>query len=220
MKLLQILPGIISLALFTQACGTVPKTAEQTSQSNAASEVADKKNADYEPKVQPGIELGITVMASGQKEIGENPVRVNREGRIALPMIGGVDVAGLTLAGLNSLLEAKYSDYFVDPEVVATFLSADGAASPWGYVTVLGRVKKPGRVPLPASHDLTVSAAIQQAGGFDSSAKSSAIRVTRKNGPGKPKNMQVDLNAFASGDIEEDKPLKAGDVVYVPERLW
>ena len=63
--------------------------------------------------------------------------------------------------------------------------------------------------------------AIQLAGGLSSSAKLTGIRITRKNGSGKGQQLNVDLKAVgASGDVEGDVGLRAGDVVYVPERVF
>jgi len=95
------------------------------------------------------------------------------------------------------------------------------AISPWGQVTVLGRVKQPGRVNIPPTKDLTVSAAIQNAGGLDSSAKDSAIRVTRRLDDGTYQTMDVDLRAVgARGARANDLILRDGDVVFVPQMMF
>jgi protein involved in polysaccharide export with SLBB domain len=84
----------------------------------------------------------------------------------------------------------------------------------------LGRVKKPGRVAIPATRDLTVSMAVQQAGGFDTSAKDTAIRITRSVG-GKTGSREVNLRAVgAQGRVAEDLMLLPGDVVFVPELMF
>ena len=95
------------------------------------------------------------------------------------------------------------------------------AVSPWGSVTLLGRVKSPGRVPIPPTRDLTVSAAIQRAGGFDSSARKTAIRVTHRADDGSLSVREVDLEAVGSrGELEHDIVLAPDDVVFVPEMIF
>ena len=105
--------------------------------------------------------------------------------------------------------------------MVVEFAQPDGSRiSPWGYVTVLGRIRDPGKIPIPATHDLTVSAAIQQAGGLIASARDSRIRVIRQEEDGTIRRMEVDLRAYARGRLDEEIVLQAGDVVFVPERAW
>jgi protein involved in polysaccharide export with SLBB domain len=88
-------------------------------------------------------------------------------------------------------------------------------------VTVLGRVKKPGKISLPATRDLVLSAAIQQAGGFDTSAKETAIRITRRLSNGGLKTREVNLHSVgAQGLVEEDVLLEPDDVVFVPELVF
>jgi protein involved in polysaccharide export with SLBB domain len=85
----------------------------------------------------------------------------------------------------------------------------------------LGRVKKPGRISLPATRDLTLSGAIQQAGGYDTSAKENAIRITRKQPGGGVKKWEVDLRSVgAEGLIENDVLMEPDDVVYIPQLIF
>ena len=116
-----------------------------------------------------------------------------------------------------------YKEYLVNPQVILDFVRDDNkeGLSPWGNVTVLGRVKKPGRITIPATRDLSVSAAIQQAGGFDTSAKDTAIRITHRNDRGVVTTREVNLHAVgAEGQIEEDVVLEPDDVVFVPELMF
>ena len=86
---------------------------------------------------------------------------------------------------------------------------------------VLGRVRTPGRVNIPPTQDLTVSAAIQQAGGLDTSAKDSSVRVTRRSLEGSPEVFIIDFSAIGSrGRSENDLVLKPGDLIFVPERVF
>lgn len=214
------IPILILVFLSLQACRTNDIPVAGHSEAEQI-EIAAAADPDYfEPRVRPGSTLHVMVMAAGNMEVDETEARVNREGRMALPLIGPVDVKSVTLTELNNLLAQRYAEYFVDPQVLISFVDSESDVAPWGYVTVLGRVNNPGRVALPASRDLTVSAAVQQAGGLASSARSSSIRVTRRGNGDKLRNFDVDLGAFARGAIDEDRTLKAGDVVHVPERIW
>lgn len=171
--------------------------------------------------VRPGLHLRISVLVGGRPEFEEPMRQVSDEGAIEVPLIGKVQIAGLTLEQVKALLETRYREYLLDPQVVVEYVQREGSlVSPWGYVTVLGRVRAPGKFPIPATRDLTVSGAIQRAGGFDTSARSSSIRVTRQLPGDKTERLRVNLKAFARGDIDEDITLQAGDVVFVPESIW
>ena len=173
-------------------------------------------------QLRPGLMINMSVLVAGKKEIDEPMKRVSEGGTLVLPLLGELDVAGLTMDELQSRLTRQYQTFYVQPQVILDFArDSNGSVSPWGHVTVLGRVKEPGRIAVPATRDLTVSGAIQQAGGFDSSARPSAILVTRSMPDGGTETRSINLHAVgAAGRLEEDIILEADDVVYVPEKLF
>lgn len=178
---------------------------------------------DKSPILRPGLLVRVTVLVSGKREIDAEVKRVSDNNLLDLPLIGPVAVQGLTLSELNSTLQTRYQDYFIDPQVLAEFVFEErpDAISPWGSVVVLGRVKTPGRVNIPPTQDLTVSGAIQQAGGLDTSAKSSAIRLTRRKPDGSTERITVDFSAVGQqGTVENDLILRPGDLIFVPERVF
>lgn len=173
--------------------------------------------------LRPGFAINLSVLVAGKKEIEEPAKRIMDNGSLTLPLLGKVRVAGLTLDQLQGGLANKYSHYFVNPQVIVDFVQVgEGTdASPWGYVTVLGRVKEPGRIAVPATRDMTVSRAIQIAGGFASSARDNAILITRVSPDGQVKTRSINLRAVGSaGRLEEDIALEANDVVFVPESTF
>lgn len=175
------------------------------------------------PVIRPGVVLEIEVLASGDIEVPASSKRVSDDGTISLPLVGTVSVENLTIEQLRDDLTERYLKYLRKPQIMLGFDLSDTAdgVSPFGHVTVLGRVKKPGWIKIPPTRNLTVARAIQQAGGFDTSAKESAIRVTRQLENGKTEQLTIDLKAVgAKGDIKEDLLLLSGDVVYVPEQVW
>jgi protein involved in polysaccharide export with SLBB domain len=174
-------------------------------------------------RLRPGLVINVNVLVSGKKEIEAVGKRITDKGTIAIPLLGTVIVNDLTLEDLSVQLTEAYKEYFVNPQVIVDFMRDDNkeGLSPWGNVTVLGRVKKPGRISLPATRDLTLSGAIQQAGGFDTSAKESAIRITRRLPGGGVKTWEIDLHSVgAKGRIEDDIILEPDDVVFVPELIF
>lgn len=182
---------------------------------------ADLQDLRSEPKLKPGFMVDVTVMVGGTKEIEELGKRVTAQGMLAMPLLGEVEAVPLTLKQLEELLEKMYTEYFVKPRVSVAFARdiEENGVSPWGSVTVMGRVVKPGKVNIPPTRDLTVSRAIQQAGGFSTSANQSAIKITRPLGDGTTETLKVNLKSLGAGKLDEDVLLYPGDVVLVPERI-
>jgi polysaccharide export outer membrane protein len=164
------------------------------------------------------------VLSQGIREIEDPEKRVSSGGTITLPLIGSVMAAGKTLPQLVEDLHARFAEYIVHPMVDVSFAMdrSPGAVSPWGTVTVLGRVNQPGRISIPPTQDLTLSMAIQLAGGLDRSARDTAIRITRRSSDGGEMDV-VDVNlrsAAVDGQTENDLLLQQGDIIYVPQKVF
>ncbi|MCW1887309.1 polysaccharide biosynthesis/export family protein [Luteolibacter flavescens] len=105
--------------------------------------------------------------------------RVMRSGSIALPLIGDVPVAGLTVSEANKRIRELYisEEYLVDPKVTLTVeeYSKD-------FVSVIGSVRSPGEFALPQNRKYDLSAALAAAGGLSPEADLNGIVVTRADG--------------------------------------
>lgn len=175
------------------------------------------------PRVRSGLVLDVEVYVQGIPEIQEKGKRIAPSGQVTLPVIGSLQAAGCTLEELEANLTKAYEVYMLEPQVIVSYSTEDQwiTASPWGFVTVMGRVRSPGRVPLPPTRDLTVSVAIQMAGGFDTSADKNDIIVSRMLADGKREKKKVSLSDLAKkGRFEEDIVLYDRDVIFVPEHLF
>ena len=177
-----------------------------------------------EPRLAPGYVLNVTVAVAGDREIDDRNKRIQNDGTVSLTLLGSVKAEGRTLKEFKDYLYELYNkSYFVNPEVSVDFVFTAGreGVSPWGYVTVLGRVKQPGRVNIPPTGDLKLTHAIQKAGGFDTSAKDTDIRITRIDGNGETRRIEINLrNIDSKGRTDDDIVLQAGDVVFVPEMIF
>jgi len=98
-------------------------------------------------------------------------VRVSEEGTIALPLLGVINVSGLTEAGLRDELTRRVSNYVYKPQV-GVFLEHTESRD----VAVLGSVKNPGRYTLASRSD-TIMTMISHAGGMTEGAASRIILV-------------------------------------------
>lgn len=171
------------------------------------------------PKVRPGVALAISVTAVGTPGREAKQYFVDAEGCITMELVGTIKCEGLTLVELQQHIAKAYKEYYLDPSVTATFVYQPGQnmVSPWGTVTVLGEVHRPGPVDVPSTMDLRVLKALQLAGGVTSIADKRRVKVTRCDKEGKRTSTIVDLVEIGEeGRPDKDMPLKAGDVVNVP----
>lgn len=190
----------------------------------AASAPFSAEQLDQEEVVlRSGVTFSLYVELAGEVEVESELLRVQPGGEAVLPVVGAVRLEGLTLQEASAKLAQAYSSYYVQMPLVRLQFCVDeaGGTSPWGYVTVLGRVAKPGRVHLPPTLDLTVSGAIQDADGFDTSANLAAVRLTRSRKDGSKSQVLINMNKIGEGgDSTQDVRLRAGDVIFVPERIF
>lgn len=171
------------------------------------------------PKVRPGVALAISVTAVGTPGREAKQYFVDAEGCITMELVGTIKCEGLTLVELQQRVAKAYKEYYLDPSVTATFVYQPGQnmVSPWGTVTVLGEVHRPGPVDVPSTMDLRVLKALQLAGGVTSIADKRRVQVTRCDKEGRQTKTRVDLVEIGEdGRPDKDMLLKAGDVVWVP----
>jgi len=80
----------------------------------------------------------------GVQELSQRRVRVDANGQIAFPLVGTVDVAGLTTSQISGQIESRLRGQFVrDPQVTTNLESSENST-----FTVYGQVKQPGVFPI------------------------------------------------------------------------
>ena len=172
------------------------------------------------PKVRSGVALDITVTAIGAGSSTRKQYFVDADGFISIELLGQVKCDGLTLVGLQKKLEAAFRKYYLKPSVTVQFVPGQGV-SPYGTVTVLGEVGRPGPVDMPPTMDLRLTKALMVAGGANAIADKRHVQVTRCDKDGKQTKTIVDLVEIGEdGRPDKDMVLKPGDVVWVPVSIW
>ena len=157
--------------------------------------------------LRPADRLQISVW---REETLQREVRVLPDGSITVPLAGRLVVAGLGTEQVEKRMVERLKPYIPDPVVTVAVASTDGNA-----VFVIGKVAKPGVVPL-ATDNTTVLQALSQVGGLDRFADGNAIRVLRDEG-GKQTVMVVRYNDLIKGDsLQTNVVLRPGDTVLVP----
>ncbi len=157
--------------------------------------------ADY--RLGPGDRVGIYLLGNVQERMD---VVVNLEGKIFLPPVGVVNVWGLNLTDLKSVLTQKLTPYYDNFHLNIMLLQPKDV-----MVAVVGDVTRPGKHVLSALN--TVLDAVIMAGGPTPKGSIRDVRLIR-NGEA---FASVDLYQFLmSGSNSKDVFLQSGDRIYVP----
>lgn len=223
-RLLSILGLLMIMLACTSGCDDLYRSAKKTFQGDDPIDSSVVATWWDGPRVRPGIALVIQVGTAAVSPTTME-VLVDQNGEITLPLLlqQSVSCDGLTLEALKQKLVKAYSVYYRQPQVTVTFAPFDGrtGVSPWGTVTVLGEVNNPGPVNMPSTMDLTVTKALQAAGGLKPFADRTNIRVTRCDKDGHQTRTYVDLKEIGQdGRVDKDMSLRAGDVVWVSETWY
>ncbi len=150
-----------------------------------------------------------------QEEDMDREVRISRDSAVSLPLIGRVDLKGLTIREAEGLIAELYNrDYLVNPQI--NIVVQEYARR---TVNVLGSVGKPGEVEFPREEGLTLLDAISRAGGFDRLADRRKVRLTRKQEDGSVVNHVINTDHIIQGESTELWVLQTDDLIFVPERL-
>ena len=134
--------------------------------------------------------------------------RVNSNGQITLPLIGGVMAGGKTIPELEQELARKYAEGYLQKPQVTVFVKEYTSQR----VTLEGAFKKPGIYPLTGK--TTLLQAIAMAEGLDKLADPRGVVVFR-NIDGKRMGAAFDLVAVRRGEVVD--PQVYGDDVIVVE---
>jgi len=137
----------------------------------------------------------------------ERDIRISDSGKIALPFIGDLDVAGLTSEAAQKRIERLLVEggFFADPQV--SVLIKEYATQ---GVSVLGEVQKPGIYPLLGPH--TLFDAISAAGGTTPKA-GREVTITRRKQLQSPE--VVELSYDPTGSTKTNVTVEPGDTVVV-----
>jgi len=163
-------------------------------------------NLDREYVFGPGDRLSIDVF--GAPELSKT-VQADSTGRIALPLVGELDVSGATPSQLAETVEDRLRGRYVrSPQVTVNLV--EGLSK---VITVDGEVKDPGLYPVMGR--TTLMRAIARAKGMTEFAQQKHVVVFRT-----VDNQQMaalyDLRAIRRG-MYEDPEVYANDVVVVGE---
>src|SRR3954454_9725941 len=137
-------------------------------------------------------------------------VTVRADGKISVPLIKEVEVAGLTPAEAEQMLAEKLSRYIHEANVTVIVTQVHSRK-----VYLVGGVKTV--APIDLKGDITVLQAITQAGGITDYAKRRQIYVLRTEN-GKQLKLPFNYDAVIKGEkMEQNILLSPNDTIVVPQ---
>lgn len=135
-------------------------------------------------------------------------VRVNTRGLISLPLVGNLEVGGLTAQQAETLIVTRLGESFLQNPQVSLFIKEYTSQR----VTIEGAVNKPGVYPLRGPTTLLQSLAI--AGGQASLSDMAEVMLFRGHDDGKRETLVYDVDRIRSGELE-DPTVLSEDLIVV-----
>ncbi len=197
------LPLADEAAVADGALNEVPMDAQEAASLEAV--LTGKQPAPEAYRIGPSDVLQISVLNAEELSRDE---QVNSKGEISLPLLGTVQVAGLTPQEVERLLAALLGEkYFQNPQVnvyVKEFNSQ--------RITIYGQVKRPGVYPI--NGEVSLMDALATAGGFDAMANEREVLILRADDQRRMRGYTVNVEQVREG-VLPDPPLRANDYVVV-----
>ena len=141
-------------------------------------------------------------------------VTVRPDGKVTVPIAGEIMVGGKTPETIGKEIAEKLTNYIREPIVTVSV----GGFGEDGYLTrvrITGAVGSP--QSLPYRQGMTVMDVVLDAGGPSEFASPSGTILYRRDGT--KLNVRLD-RILRKGDLTTNYPIRPGDVVTVPERLF
>ncbi|WP_019614103.1 SLBB domain-containing protein [Psychromonas ossibalaenae] len=161
---------------------------------------ASAETLDY--KIQNGDLLQISLPG---EETLQTPFQVDRQGRIILPEVGALQVGGLSIKEITSLVSSKLDKLFLDLDNLNIYLLKKQL-----IINVRGYVIQPGEFTLQS--DASIQLAIYAAGGLRSGAQLDRIQLIR----GQNTTVFNYKQYLDSGDRTLLPELKSMDALFIP----
>lgn len=171
----------------------------------AAGATNSSPGADY--KIAPNDLLDVDVF--GVDEL-KRTVRVSSTGHVSLPLIGLVQVAGMSPADAEALIATQYGSRFLQDPQVSVFIREFTTQR----ITLDGAVVKPGIYPLTGQ--ITLLRALALAGGGAAMADLENVMLFRLTPDGKTQQEKFNVMKIRAG--ESPDPMLQGDDLVVVNR--
>jgi polysaccharide export outer membrane protein len=144
-------------------------------------------------------------------------VPVRPDGMISVPLIGDVQAGGRSPEQVAEAIQQKLAAYIRDPRV-AVIVAELKSHEFLSRIRVTGAVRTPRSMPFRPG--MTALDAVLEAGGTNEFAAPNRTKLYRKSQDG-TQVFDVELgDLLTKGRLDTNYPLRPGDVITVPERLF
>lgn len=154
-----------------------------------------------------GDVVGITVFGMTDLNIPELSIR--SDGKVAVPIVGDVELAGLTPSKAADRVATRLAYYYENPLVTVNVISFHTTR-----VYVMGQVNRAGAYELDREHNLMD--AIGAAQGWTREALKTNVYLIRKGSRKEPQQINL-LDLLKKGDTTKNYVLNDGDIVYLTD---
>ncbi len=138
-------------------------------------------------------------------------ITVAPDGGISYPLLGRIQVAGMTFPQLVERIEEGLSGYYKDVSVAVNVMEVANEK-----VYVIGEVRQP--IVLQVVNDMSIIEALALSGGISSESRTNNVLLVR-SGLETPEIYTVDVDAiYNEGDLSQLVYLQGGDIVVVPTK--
>lgn len=145
------------------------------------------------------------------REYSRDNIVVLPDGTISYPHAGIIQAAGLSVAQLDSVLTARFSDILVDPDITVIIREFQNQ-----NVYVLGEVDMPGAYEW--ERNLTLIGALSLARGYTKTARKNNVVLIRRIAENHVVGVEVNVEEILDGNnFSLDIPVRPFDIVYVPK---
>lgn len=200
--------GFRSLKSIPTLEGTRPSWAgQQLGRTARETNAPTTKRVDDDYTIGPSDVLAISVWKDTELT---RTVPVRPDGKISLPLIGELEVSGLTALKVQHLISQKLNDYISNPQVTVIVQEVRSRT-----YTIVGKVGKPGSYDL--GKPTTVLEAIAIAGGLLDFAKGNKIYIMRRWADGSTIKIPFNYKKVIKGEgPDSNVDLRNGDTIVVP----
>lgn len=162
----------------------------------------------------PAILQVVTAEETGEAgETGSYTYRINESGNINLPVVGEIEVAGKTLAEVESIvIDTYYPEYTANRPAVHARLVEQLEQPPF---VVIGLVNKPGSYAYPRGIQYSVIQAIGLAGGLNLTLDPRYAMVYRLDSEKKIVSATFQIVNGPNFEDSFTTPIKPGDIIIV-----
>lgn len=143
----------------------------------------------------------------GFEELQVKEIAVRDDGKIAFPLVGEVQVGGLSPGEVTQKITVALQEYVNSPKVTVNIIKFRTTR-----IYVLGEVNRPGLYEIDKQHRLLD--AIGMAGGYTKDAAKKKIFIIHKDNKDKPIKANL-LSLLKNGDMTQNYALAEGDVVFL-----